>query len=45
MIKYINTSPFHFCKIFKNCAALTFTDYLASVRIERSRYLLLKPTR
>jgi AraC-like DNA-binding protein len=41
--KLVNTSPSHFCRMFKNCAALSFTDYLSIVRIERSRNLMLNP--
>jgi AraC-like DNA-binding protein/ligand-binding sensor protein len=38
-----NTSPFYFCKIFKAATGLTFTDYLARARIERTKQLLLNP--
>ena len=41
--RIVNVSPFHFCKTFRNCAALRFTDYVSSVRIERSRNLLPNP--
>jgi len=41
--QFVHVSPFHFCKTFRNCAALKFTDYVSSVRIERSRNLLLNP--
>jgi AraC-like DNA-binding protein/ligand-binding sensor protein len=36
-----NTSPFYFCKIFKSATGLTFTDYVARARIERTKQLLL----
>lgn len=38
--KSVNTSTFYFCKLFKKATGLTFTDYLARVRIERAKELL-----
>ena len=39
--KAVNTSTFYFCKLFKRTTGLTFTDYLARVRIEKAKTLLL----
>ncbi len=39
----VNTSPFYFCKLFKTATGLTFTDYLARVRIEMVKRILLNP--
>ncbi len=39
----VNTSMFHFCKLFKNVTGLTFTDYLARVRVEKVKNFLLNP--
>jgi len=39
----VNTSAFYFCKIFKQATGLTFTDYLARVRIEKVKNLLQNP--
>jgi AraC-like DNA-binding protein len=39
--KAVNTSTFYFCKLFKRATGLTFTDYLARVRIEKAKMLLL----
>ena len=39
----VHVSEFHFCKLFKRCTGLTFTDYLARVRIETVKQLLLNP--
>jgi AraC-like DNA-binding protein/ligand-binding sensor protein len=39
----VNTSAFYFCKMFKQATGLTFTDYLARVRIEKVKNLLLNP--
>jgi len=43
--KAVNTSTFYFCKLFKRITGLTFTDYLARVRIEKAKTLLLNPNR
>jgi AraC-like DNA-binding protein/ligand-binding sensor protein len=43
--KAVNTSTFYFCRLFKRTTGLTFTDYLARVRIERAKKLLLDPNR
>ena len=39
----VNTSAFYFCKMFKKATGLTFTDYLARVRVEKVKNLLLNP--
>ena len=39
----VNTSTFHFCKIFRKATGLTFTDYVSRVRIENAKNLLLNP--
>jgi AraC-like DNA-binding protein/ligand-binding sensor protein len=39
----VNTSTFYFCKLFKKATGLTFTDYLARVRVEKAKNLLLNP--
>jgi AraC-like DNA-binding protein len=39
----VNTSAFYFCKMFKQATGLTFTDYLARLRIEKAKNLLLNP--
>ena len=36
-------SAFYFCKIFKGATGLTFTDYLARARVERTKELLHNP--
>lgn len=43
--KAVNTSTFYFCKLFKRTTGLTFTDYLARVRIEKAKALLLDRNR
>lgn len=39
----VNTSAFYFCKMFKQSTGLTFTDYLARVRVEKVKNLLINP--
>ncbi len=39
----VNMSAFYFCKSFKKATGLTFTDYLARLRIEKVKNLLLNP--
>ena len=39
----VNMSAFYFCKTFKKSTGMTFTDYLARVRIEKVKNLLLNP--
>jgi AraC-like DNA-binding protein len=41
----VNMSAFYFCKSFKKATGMTFTDYLARVRVEKVRNLLLNPHR
>ena len=41
--KAVHTSTFYFCKMFKRFTGINFTDYLARVRIEKSKNLLLNP--
>ena len=39
----VNASTRHFCKVFKEATGLTFTDYLARVRVEKAKKLLRNP--
>ena len=39
----VNMSAFYFCKSFRKATGMTFTDYLARVRVEKVRNLLLNP--
>jgi AraC-like DNA-binding protein len=41
--KAVNMSSFYFCKTFKKFIGINFTDYVARVRIEKSKNLLLNP--
>ena len=39
----VNASTRHFCKVFKEATGMTFTDYLARVRVEKAKHLLRNP--
>jgi AraC-like DNA-binding protein/ligand-binding sensor protein len=39
----VHVSTFHFCKIFKHATGMTFTQYLAMVRIAKAKKLLANP--
>jgi AraC-like DNA-binding protein len=39
----VNTSTFHFCKTFKKATGMTFTEYLALVRVAKAKTLLANP--
>jgi len=41
--KAVNTSTFYFCKMFRKITGINFTDYLARLRVERAKNLLLNP--
>ncbi len=41
--KAVNTSAFHFCKMFKKTTGMNFTEYVSRVRVEKARNLLLNP--
>ena len=38
-----NMSAFYFCKSFRRSTGLTFTDYVARVRVEQAKQLLINP--
>ena len=41
--RVVNMSTFYFCKTFKRTTGMTFTDYLARVRVELVKNILLNP--
>ncbi len=41
--KAVNMSSFYFCKSFKKATGMTFTNYLARVRVEKVKNLLINP--
>ena len=43
LAKAVNMSTCYFCKVFKAATGMTFTDYLALVRVEEVKNLMLNP--
>lgn len=41
--KAVNSSVFHFCKLFKKVTGVNFTNYVSRVRLEKARKLLTNP--
>ena len=41
--KAVNTSTFYFCKLFRKVTGVNYTDYVARIRIEKAKNLLLNP--
>jgi len=41
--QHAHVSPFYFCKLFKKTTGMTFTEYLARLRIEKAKTLLKDP--
>jgi len=39
----VNTSVFHFCKLFRKWSAVTFTEFVSRTRVEKAKNLLLNP--
>lgn len=44
VLRHVHVSRFHFCKIFKKATGVTFTEYVARVRVEKAKTLLLDPS-
>jgi AraC-like DNA-binding protein len=41
---HVNVSPFYFCKLFKKATGMTLTEYVARVRVEKAKTLLVDPS-
>ena len=41
VLHHVHASRFYFCKIFKKTTGITFTEYVARVRVEKAKALLL----
>jgi AraC-like DNA-binding protein/ligand-binding sensor protein len=39
----VHTSPFHFCKQFKESTGINFSRYVSNLRVEKAKTLLLNP--
>jgi len=44
VLQHVKASRFHFCKLFKKSTGMTFTEYVARVRVEKAKNLLLDPS-
>lgn len=42
--QHVHVSPFYFCKLFKKATGMTLTEYLARVRVEKAKTLLVDPS-
>jgi AraC-like DNA-binding protein len=40
----VHVSPFYFCKLFHKTTGMTFTEYVARVRVEKAKSLLVDPS-
>lgn len=43
VLAHVHASRFHFCKVFKKSTGITFTEYVARVRVEKAKALLMDP--
>lgn len=44
VLRHVNVSRFYFCKIFKQCTGVTLTEYIARVRVDKAKTLLIEPS-
>ena len=44
VLHHVHAGRFHFCKIFKKTTGITFTEYVARVRVEKAKALLMDPS-
>ncbi len=45
VVRHVHVSRFYFCKLFKKATGMTFTEYVARVRVEKAKALLGDPSR
>ncbi len=45
VVQHVHVSRFYFCKLFKKATGMTFTEYVARVRVEKAKALLGDPSR
>lgn len=43
VVRHVHVSRFYFCKLFKKATGLTLTEYVARVRLEKAKSLLMDP--
>ena len=44
VIEHVHVSRFYFCKLFKKATGMTLTEYVARIRIEKAKSLLVDPS-
>ena len=44
VVQHVNVSRFYFCKLFKKVTGMTLTEYVARVRVEKAKALLVDPS-
>lgn len=44
VVEHVHVSRFYFCKLFKKVTGMTLTEYVARVRVEKAKTLLLDPS-
>ncbi len=45
VVQHVHVSKFYFCKLFKKVTGMTLTEYVARVRVEKAKTLLVDPSR
>lgn len=43
VVEHVHVSRFYFCKLFKKATGMTLTEYVARVRVEKAKMLLVDP--
>jgi AraC-like DNA-binding protein/ligand-binding sensor protein len=44
VVQHVRVSRFYFCKLFKKATGMTLTEYVARVRVEKAKALLVNPS-
>jgi AraC-like DNA-binding protein len=44
VVQHVGVSRFYFCKLFKKATGMTLTEYIARVRVEKAKTLLVNPS-
>jgi AraC-like DNA-binding protein/ligand-binding sensor protein len=44
VVRHVHVSRFYFCKLFKKATGMTLTEYVARVRVEKAKTLLVDPS-
>jgi AraC-like DNA-binding protein/ligand-binding sensor protein len=44
VVRHVHVNRFYFCKLFKKATGMTLTEYVARVRVEKAKTLLVDPS-